>query len=336
MKIAILTPTYSQFSGIDKVVKVQARDFIKEKHDVTIFCFTSDIKPEKKIKIVQMGAPSNPTLERVYRLFFFLDRKKINKYTKILKDYDLIISHIYPMNWLGYYTKKRYGVKYIYHNHGVGITKEYSFSEKLYLYFFRFLTKLSVKNIDYSVAISKYLARCFKQETGLPTRKIVYDKIDSKMYNKKISGKAIIKKHNLGKDSVILYVGRISPHKGIHLLIKAFNIVLKDKPNAKLIVVGKHTFPKYIKQLKKLAKKNVIFTGFVSDELAPQYVAACDVYTTASLWEGFNLTIAEANAMGKPVVAFDIGPHKEVIKKGILVRARDVKKFTEAVLKLLN
>jgi len=68
----------------------------------------------------------------------------------------------------------------------------------------------------------------------------------------------------------------------------------------------------------------------------PCYYAACDLYVTASLWEGFNLPIAEAQACGKRVVAFNIGSHPEVVKNGILVEKGSTSKFAEAVIKLLS
>ncbi|MEK6876320.1 MAG: glycosyltransferase family 4 protein, partial [Nanoarchaeota archaeon] len=64
--------------------------------------------------------------------------------------------------------------------------------------------------------------------------------------------------------------------------------------------------------------------------------AACNVYVSASLWEGFNLPAAEAQACGKKVVAFNIGSHPEIVKNGILVEKGNIDKFAESVIKLLR
>ena len=74
---------------------------------------------------------------------------------------------------------------------------------------------------------------------------------------------------------------------------------------------------------------------FVLHQL-PYYYAACDIYTTASLWEGFNLPAAEAQACGKPVVAFSICSHPEVVKKGVLVKKKDINRFSKAIINILN
>jgi 1,2-diacylglycerol 3-alpha-glucosyltransferase len=134
-------------------------------------------------------------------------------------------------------------------------------------------------------------------------------------------------------------VGRISPPKGIHLLIEAFNLVKQEIPAAKLVIVGKHSLSGYSKKLKQMSDTSVIFTGDVSDEDLPCYYAACNVYATATLWEGFDLPVAEAQVCGKPVVAFDIGPHPEVVKDkeaGILVPYKNTQALADAISEILK
>ena len=75
----------------------------------------------------------------------------------------------------------------------------------------------------------------------------------------------------------------------------------------------------------------------MSDKELPYYYAACDVYATASLWEGFDMPLVEAQACGKPVVAFDIGPHKELInEKGILVQPKNIAQLSKALEEVLS
>lgn len=337
MKVAILTPTFSAFSGIDRVVELQAREFKKEGHDVTIFCLKAGMD-SKDANIIELNMPKNPTLERIYRLFFFLDRKKIKKYGALLKDYDLIISHFYPMNWIAIESKK-HGKKWTYHNHGVSTPKLFNnFIERTYLEIFQKLNNYTIKKSDKAVSISNYLKNVLKNETGIESI-VVYDTIDTERFHEGISGERIRKKYGLTNEPICLYVGRIAPHKGIHLLIKSFNKVLKKIPEARLIIIGKKTFGKYGNELEMLAKKinekNIIFTGFVPDEELPEYYSASNLYTTATLWEGFDMPVVEAQACQKPVVAFDIGPHKEVIKNGELIESKNIEEFSKAIIRKL-
>ena len=335
MKIAILTPTFFEFSGIDRVAEQQAIDNVKKGNKVTIFTLKSTIKP-KNYNIVEIGMPKNLFWQRIYRLFFFLDRKKIRKYTKQLKNYDVVISHMYPMNILASKAKKIYKVKYIFHNHGVGFPYLFiNVFEKIYMRLFILFNNISLKSIDEAYSVSKFMKSELKRESGISS-KVIYNKIDTKKFNKNISGKKIIEKYNLKNNKILLFVGRLSPHKGIDLLLKAFNIINKKIPNTKLLIVGKPTFNKYYKKLKILANKNVIFTNSIKEEDLPYYYSACNIYVTASLWEGFNLPAAEAQACGKPVVAFNCCSHPEIVKRGILVKEKDIQGFANATIKLLK
>ncbi len=334
MKIAILTPTFSYYSGIDRVVQLQAEDYAKKGNKVTVIALGSDIKP-KNYKVITLGVPKNSFLERIYRLFFFLDFKKLNFY-KNLKDYDVVISHFYPMNWLAYLAKKKYNIKYVYYNHGIntaGLLN--SFFQKFYMWIFSILTNITLKNADEAYSVSRYLKDDLKKVSGLNS-KVVYNKIDTKRFNKKVKGDKIIKKYNLRNKKILIYVGRIAPHKGIHLLLESFNLIKKEIPDCILLIVGKPTFDNYFKKLKNSADKDVIFTGFIDDKELPYYYAACNVYVTASLWEGFNLPAAEAQACGKKVVAFKLGSHPEIVKNGILVEKENIEAFAKAVIKLLK
>lgn len=335
MKIALLTPTFVPFSGIDRVVDLDAKDYSKKGNNVFIFTLRSEIKP-KYAKLVVLGMPKHQTMERLYRLFFFLDFLKIRRYAKQLKGFDLVISYFYPMNLIASHAKKKYGVRWIYWNPGVAFPYLFqTFVERIYLKLFNIFLKLSIKNVDSVISISKFIADQLKKDTGLDSE-IRYIQIDKKKFHKGISGSKIRKKYCLGKSPVLLYVGRISPHKGIHFLIKSFNLVLQKFPNTKLLIVGKHTFGSYSKKLQQIANKSVIFTGFVKDKELPYYYAASNLYTTATLWEGYDLPAVEAQACGKPIVAFDLASHPEIIEKGILVKPNDIKGFAEAIIKLLK
>ncbi len=334
MRIAILTPTFSYFSGIDRVVQLQAEDYVKKGDKVTVIALESSIKP-RNYKIETLGMPKNLLWQRIYRLFFFLDFKKLSYYKK-LKDYDIVISHFYPMNWIAYLAKKHYKVRYIYHNHGINTTGLINnVFQKFYMKLFLFFNNITLKNVDEAYSVSNYLRKELKEESNLNS-KVIYNKIDNKRFNKNVKGSKIIKKYNLKNKKVLLYVGRIAPHKGIHLLMEAFNTVKKEIPNLKLLIVGKPTFNSYFRKLKRMADKNVVFTGFVEDKELPYYYAACNLYVTASSWEGYNLPAAEAQACGKKVVAFNIGSHPEVVKNGILVEKGNLNKFSDAILKLLR
>ena len=72
MKIAILTPTFSYYSGIDRVVESQAIEYAKKGDKVTVFALEAEIKP-KSFSLEILGMPKRLFMQRVYRLLFFLE-----------------------------------------------------------------------------------------------------------------------------------------------------------------------------------------------------------------------------------------------------------------------
>lgn len=328
-KIAILVPNYAEYSGDARVVELQINDFLKSGKNVTLLTLNKEMNCI--CENVEMGMPKNLFFQRIYRLLFPLDLIKNRKYLLQLKSYDLLISHLYPMNWLCYQLKKKFNIPYVYWYHGIPNPKlQPYFYERVYLKLFILCTKFSAKNSDLNVSVSRFAEDEFKRYTGLDSI-VIYNKPNDNKKCKSDDGKIIREKLKLHNDPIILNVGRVCPPKGAHLLIQAFKLVKEIIPNVKLIIVGKGTYDYYLKQLKDAADDSVIFTGFVSDEELKLYYSACDIYATCSLWETYNLPISEAQMCGKPVIAFDIGPHREIINdNGILVEVENLENFAKA------
>lgn len=140
-------------------------------------------------------------------------------------------------------------------------------------------------------------------------------------------------------DVCVGVVTRITPEKGIHLLIEAM-AKLKNAPKVKLIVVGGHYFLEdtaYVEKLKSSVKKlgvegRVIFTGFRSDTQA--IMALLDIILLASIIpEACPRTIIEAMAAGKPVIATPLGGSKELVTSdtGVLIPPGDASAFADAI-----
>ncbi|MDP7324189.1 MAG: glycosyltransferase, partial [Candidatus Woesearchaeota archaeon] len=196
MKIAILNPTFSKFSGIDRLIEAQLPRLQKEGHKVTIFCFTADIETDLAA-IETIGMPKNPTFQRIYRLFFFLNRKKIKQTVEKLKGFDKIIAYQYPMTVIAAKAKKSYGTKYVYHDAGIAYPRLFGrFSERLYLRLFSFFTSRSIKTADEFIFISDFLRKEMMQKTG-KDGEIEYVDIDHKRFNLDAKGDDIKKQFSL-------------------------------------------------------------------------------------------------------------------------------------------
>lgn len=328
MKIAILTPTLLYWSGIDRVVEKMYLE-LKQKNDVKVFTFQHEMETIKNVEIIPIS--NNPTMMRIWRLLFFMKKKLVNKYAKIISEYDKVIALQYPMTLIAKKAKIKKGkfLHYQYYDCGVAHPHLFrTFTERVYMKMFKYFLYKSISNIDSAISISQYLSNELYRETGFRS-KVKLLEVNKERFNE--NAVPILK----DEAKTFLYVGRISPHKGIHLLIQVFNKVLEKIPDAHLWIIGKNTFPAYQKELESLIKPgSVEFLDFVKDEQLPSYYISCNAYTTCSLWEGFDLPIAEANACGKPAIAFDLCSHPEVLKNGRLIKKGDIDAFAEAMINI--
>jgi len=149
--------------------------------------------------------------------------------------------------------------------------------------------------------------------------------------------KKFMEKYNIPPNKpIVLYVGRISFEKKVDCLLRAF----KKIPDAILVIVGTGpSFEKYRELADELKLKNVIFTGFVKDEMLPSAYASSDVFVSASDSETFGLTFVEAMNFGIPVIGVNRLGAKEVIqdgKNGFLVPPDDEGALAAGILKLLK
>ena len=169
-----------------------------------------------------------------------------------------------------------------------------------------------------------------------------YNGVDTERFNPKVNGDNIRKAYELGESPVVLYLGRLAPYKGVQFLIEAIPLVLKEVPKAKFLIGGaiRYDTPDLWRLVKKLRiKKATIFAGYVPDDVVPNFYACCDVFCYPSLWEGFGLTPAEAQACGKPVVAFNTCAIPEVVENnrtGLLVEPKNVGALADALISLLK
>ncbi len=116
----------------------------------------------------------------------------------------------------------------------------------------------------------------------------------------------------------VLYLGRIKKYKSIQHLVRAFALVKKEAPNARLMVVGNGD---YLGKLKYLTSSlgltaDVEFPGFVSLENKVERMRRAHVAVLPSLKEGWGLTNIEANAVGTPVIAADVPGLKDSVQDG--------------------
>ena len=123
----------------------------------------------------------------------------------------------------------------------------------------------------------------------------------------------ITKQFGLSSREYILFLGRLVPEKGIHYLIKAYQMLQTDK---KLVIVGGTSdTDDYVKQLYDMAgqSSSIIFTGFQQGLVAEELYSNAYLYVLPSDLEGMPLTLLEAMNYGCCCVTSDIGECVDVM-----------------------
>lgn len=121
---------------------------------------------------------------------------------------------------------------------------------------------------------------------------------------------SILLKHGLDSGRYILFVGRLSPEKGLHYLLEAFRKIPTDY---RLVIAGGESFSdQYVKKLRDLADARVVFTGYVyGRDLATLYRHCCFLVLPSEL-EGLPITVLEAMSLGKAVLVSDLAENLEI------------------------
>jgi glycosyltransferase involved in cell wall biosynthesis len=147
------------------------------------------------------------------------------------------------------------------------------------------------------------------------------------MFGPGVDGKEVRKRYEVSEgQSLVLFVGRLVPHKGVQHLIRAAGLI--ENKDIKFVVAGDGPLLDDMKdELKRMSlTEKVRLAGKVPYKELPNFYAACDMFTlpSTSRLEAFGIAALEAMSSGKPVVVSDIPGVREVIqdgRQGLLTKA---------------
>jgi len=157
--------------------------------------------------------------------------------------------------------------------------------------------------------------------------------------------KYIFREREGSHDNSVLYVGHIEFRKGLHVLLRAMPLVIRQVPDAKLYVVGEFTEEGYKKRIMRLIdslslEKNVLFLGRKPHEEVLSLMSRVGVVAIPEQWNSLTpVVLPEAMSLAKPIVASRLGGFPEYLKdgeNGFLVNPRRPAEFAERIIFLLR
>jgi sugar transferase (PEP-CTERM/EpsH1 system associated) len=202
------------------------------------------------------------------------------------------------------------------------------------------VNKLVIPFIPPVVAVSRSVQNSLVCYEKIPRKriKIVVNGIDLKRFQTKGVRKVIRENFGISQtESVIAIVARLCDYKNHENLIRSLAIAHQKNSHIKLLIVGDGPMREELETLTGNLglKSKVIFTSVRQD--IPDILNAVDMVALCSYYEGTSITILEAMAAGKPVIASRIAGNPDVVKDqktGILVSPDDPKEIAGAVIRL--
>jgi len=215
---------------------------------------------------------------------------------------------------------KEFGKPYILTVHGIPKSPFYldnKFLKIAFALYTKFIGRRTIENAAKITAISKSIAKEIIAYGAKPSQIIIIPNGIDPHYADNILGGIFRKKYNIPPEKkIILCIGRLHPRKGFQYVILTMPYILKEEPDALLVIVGDGPYKEVLMSLaKRLGIENyVLFTGYVDEQTKKEALADADIIVIPSLIEPFGLVALEGMIMKKPVVASNIDGLKELIQ----------------------
>lgn len=279
------------------------------------------------IRVVFLNAKKTQTFTAFYRLYLLIKDERI----------DIVHNWLFHSNVLGTLAGKIAKVPHIISS---------TFAIDLKKGFLRIMLDRMASRASDSVLVNAEAVKdvLTKREKVPPSKIVViYTGIDLGHFKRKSHGVHEGLEEMIKKDDgpIIISVARLHAVKGHIYLLKAMLRILKEKPGAKLVLVGNGPMEKRLKaRAQDLGIENsVVFLGVEPNINIPQVLMRSDIFALPSIEEGFPCSILEAMGMEVPSVVTNVGGVREIVKDGetgFIAQTCDPDDLSKVILKVAN
>lgn len=338
MKICMVTPTFFPMTGGTEVAIYEiATRLIKQGHEIVLITRRrGSMKRMENIEGIDVHRVffiSNPADVLLLQFSLFNELKHIARAGDIIHQF-----HPYIMGLTTVLTKKMFKKPLV-----LSLMGSDSFNP------IRPVRKISypylawvMNSSDVITSPSQDLANHAREQGCKKRIEIVPHGVNIDKFNLDNNGTEIRNKLGIGDNEImVLSIQRLVEKKGVKYLISAIPNIIKENPNVKFAIGGKGPEREKLENLAKKLNitKNVIFTGFISNEELPKFYSASNIFAFPTLYEQFGITYVEAMASGVPILTTKQGAAPEIIedgKTGLIVPPRDSEALADAILRLAD
>ncbi|HDR73645.1 MAG TPA: glycosyltransferase family 1 protein [Methanoculleus sp.] len=331
MKIACMVDEYPPYflGGLGTYARELSRECTRMGHEITIFSRNRGADPLRDVcegievhrpylmnftgvlpivvppDVQRWSSRGQEFFQETLHYNFMAASELVNQLVRVEnRSYDIVVAHDWLSAMAGIMAKRNLNLPFVFHFHSSERGRTGNGSETI-----REIERIAAQEADRIITVS-YAMRDELVRQGIRENdiRVVYPGVDTHKYRPDIYTadeiRAIRDEIGVGRQPMILYVGRLAWTKGVDSLIRAMPIIRSGVPDAKLVILGCGEEEQLLGHLVQCQCADAVITNlsYVEEEERIRYYAACDVAVFPSKYEPFGLAATEAMAMGKPVV----------------------------------
>jgi glycosyltransferase involved in cell wall biosynthesis len=328
---------FNDDGGLGTSVYNLAERIRRENHRVSVFVYgqkSSFVIEEENLKIY--------SIEELHASFlkFYFHRKHIEKFIKARIKLDKIDLLEVP-DWTGITAFMNFSIPVVVRFHGSDTYFCHLEKRKQKLQNFLF-EKLAVRNADAYIGPTEFAGKLSQKLFKIENRSVQTIHYGLELEN--------FQNHepNHFESGLILYIGTIIRKKGVLELPDIFRLVLKNHPNAKLVLIGGDAYDiatdrastwELVESKLGDAMDNASYLGKIPYQQVQEYIKKAHVCVFPTFAETLGMVTIESMALQKPVVNSNIGWANELIDDGVngfLVHPADHRLYAERISEILR
>lgn len=304
MKVALVHDWLMSMRGGEKCLEMLCELFPKADLYTLLYHKKKLSEAIERMKINTSYIQRLPRVLKYYRYYLPLFPTAIETFN--LKGYDLVVSSSHcvakgvltPADTLHIcycFTPMRYIWDMQSEYFKISTGRLGSFITSFFASYLRTWDEASNRRVSSFIAISKHVQKRIQKFYGRPSE-VIYPPVDCDFFSPSSKGP--------DEKDYYLMVTAMAPYKRVDLAIQVFNLLKKP-----LVIIGDG---QEMKGLRRMAKKNIEFLGWQSDEKVREYYQGCRAFIFPGE-EDFGISPVEAQACGKPVIAYGRGGILETV-----------------------
>lgn len=340
MRIGMMVDSYKPYiSGITNYVEINKRYLELAGHDVFVFTFGDTDKKIGEPRVIH--SPGVPLSDSG----FYLSMRYSRTAKKLLQTMDVVhVHHPFLSGRLALRYCRPLQIPVIYTNH-----TRYDLYAQAYLPMMpdevshgllQAYMPTFCKAMDLVITPSAGMEKILRQLNVEGHIEVVPNGVDLKSFH---AAKPLLRADFGYKDDDILlvYAGRIALEKNLPFLLESFKGISQAIPNVHLLLIGSGV-QQYDDEIRSLVsqmqlEQRVRFTGRITYDKLPAYLAMCNIFVTASVTEVHPLSVIEGMGAGLPIMGIESVGVGDTVEDGVtgFLSTHDLPAFTAKLMRLI-